>query len=321
MTFDPFFDVNVATTADLPTRHVHSVLIGFFLCSFDNINGVQILYSSPAKLRKDLNELSVLKTHCIWKMEKIPLRIDLRFSEFNYSAFQLDINQHYSFTDIEQPIFVVVLKIWKAGKKIPARRFFEFKTNLEQSFSKDTQLLYKHNILAKNPTRKREFRELSSKMSNIEKKLKKLWKNFEEQIDKYYFLHNGQLEDEVNISPIPKEEGICTKDLFKVRIRMRTIATDENPNHLILVLINQGEDLEDVRIQVSKSTDFFSETHWEQRLEIWPRKEEIFLEFFKDDEIQKYLIKVSSHETTVTIKSLEVGKSISHVFLEEPVQN
>lgn len=318
MSFDPFFKVNVATTADKSTRNIHSVLIGFFLCSFDNANGVQILFSSPTKLQKDSNELNILKTHCVWKMEKIPLRIDLKFSEFNYSAFQLDFEKEIFSEMIELPLFVVVLKIWKAGDKIPVERLITFKTDLEQNFSKDIELLYKFNIYAKNPIKRREIRELSSRIPNIEKELRKLWIKLIREIENRYF-SDLKLEEDTVIPSISRQQEIRNRDLFKSRIGIRTITLEENPDQLILVLINQGKDLEDVNIQLSKRTDFFSETHWEQRIDLWPYKEEIFLDFSKSDITQKFLIKISSHEATVTIKSFEVGRSISHIHLEETV--
>jgi hypothetical protein len=321
MNSDPFFEINVATAADKEFYMVDSLLLGFFVCSFDHTHGVQILYSYPSKLQNDFNELNILRTHCIWKMERIPLRIDLKFSEFVYSAFQLDYTYHEEVSKHEEaPQFVTILKLWKAGKKIPSRIFLELKTKLERDYHKDLNLLYKRNELALNPIKKREFKELSKPIREIENKLLTLWREFESQVDNYKVPANDRIQAE-SPSEIPTKEEVCTPNLFKKKIDMRTFTLDENTNQLMVVLTNQWMNLEDVRIHISKNTDFFSETHWQQRLDEWPFKEELILEFSKSDLVQNFLIKISSNKTTIAILSLEVSSSVNFIPIEKSPQN
>ncbi|MFX0174503.1 MAG: hypothetical protein ACFE9L_21710 [Candidatus Hodarchaeota archaeon] len=307
MNSDPFFEIDVATVADKELYMFDSLLLGFFVCSFDHTHGVQILYSYPTKMQNDSNELNILRTHCIWKMERIPLRIDLKFSEFVYSAFQLDYTSQENVSKHEEaPQFVTVLKLWKSGKKIPSRIFLEFKTNLESDFHNDLNLLYKRNKLALNPIKKREFRDLLKSTREIENKLLTLWRKFETQVSDYKVPLNDRTQAETSSETTIKEE-VCPTDLFKKKIDIRTFTLEENMKQLMVVLTNQWQDLEDVRIHVSKNTDFFSETHWQQRLEEWPFKEELILEFSKSDVVQNFLIKISSNKTTIAILSLEVS--------------
>ncbi|MFX0052141.1 MAG: hypothetical protein ACFE8U_12730 [Candidatus Hermodarchaeota archaeon] len=307
MNSDPFFEINVATAADKELYMFDSLLLGFFVCSFDHTHGVQILYSYPTKMQNDSNELNILRTHCIWKMERIPLRIDLKFSEFVYSAFRLDYTSQENISKHEEaPQFITILKLWKSGKKIPSRIFLELKTNLETDFQNDLNLLYKRNKLALNPIKKREFRELSKSTREIENKLLTLWRKFETQVSYYKVPLNDRIQAETSSETTIKEKE-CTTDLFKKKIDMRTFTLEENTKQLMVILTNQWQNLKDVRIHVSKNTDFFSETHWQQRLEEWPFKEEIILEFSKSDVVQNFLIKISSNKTTIAILSLEVS--------------
>ena len=78
----------------------------------------------------------------------------------------------------------------------------------------------------------------------------------------------------------------------------------------MVILINQSEYLRDVLIQVSRRTEFFSEPIWEQELGEWPLKEDLILEFPRSNEVENYLIRISSKKTTIDIKSLEVGTAI-----------
>jgi hypothetical protein len=321
MNSDPFFEINVATAADKELYMFDSLLLGFFVCSFDHTHGVQILYSYPTKMQNDSNELNILRTHCIWKMERIPLRIDLKFSEFLYSAFQLDYTSHENISKNEEaPQFVTIVKFWKSGKRIPSRIFLELKTNLERNFRNDLNLLYKRNKLALNPIKKREFKELSKSAREIENKLLTLWREFETQVDDYKVPVNDITKDETSSETIIKEE-VCTTDLFKKKIEMRTFPSEENTKELLVVLTNQWQNLEDVRIHISKNTDFFSETHWQQRLEEWPFKEELILEFSKSDVVQNFLIKISSNKTTIAILSLEVSSSVNVIPTDKSPQN
>ncbi|MFX0184632.1 MAG: hypothetical protein ACFE95_16240 [Candidatus Hodarchaeota archaeon] len=321
MNSDPFFEIDVATAADKELYMVDSLLLGFFVCSFDHTRGVQILYSYPLKLKSDFNELNILRTHCIWKMERIPLRIDLKFSEFIYSAFQLDYPNHEDVSNHETvPQFITIVKLWKAGKKIPSRIFLELKTKLEKEYHNDLNLLYKRSELALNPIKKREFKELSKPVREIENKLLTLWREFESQVDDYKAPANDRMQVETS-SEISSKEDVCTPNLFKKKIDMRTFTLEEDTNRLMVVLTNQWQNLEDVRIHISKNTDFFSETHWQQRLDEWPFKEELILEFSKSDVVQNFLIKISSNKTTIAILSLEVSSSVNFIPIEKHPQD
>lgn len=308
MNIDPFFDTSIETTTDKQTLGSKMGLIGIFVCSFDTTHGLQILYSYPTKLQKDQNEVNILKTHCVWKIENIPLRIDLKFSEFVYSAFQLqNASQEEVSATIHRPLYGIVIKIWKDSDPIPTNVFAEFKTTLEMNVGSDLKLLYKRKRLASNPIRKREYNELSKKTNKIEHYLKDSWKRFIDRLSDTIEPFHINIEFPADSKMMPIETSLCSQDLFKQKITMRVLSTEENINRIMIVLINQSENLKDVLIHVSKSTEFFSEPIWEQELEEWPLKEDLILELFKSDVVENYLIKISSRKTTIDIKSLEVG--------------
>ena len=85
---NPFSDLtNKKSDFDEQISASRTGLLAFFLCSFDTTRGLQILFSSPKKLPHGNDELDILKTHCVWKIEKTPLRIDLKFSDYQNRVF------------------------------------------------------------------------------------------------------------------------------------------------------------------------------------------------------------------------------------------
>ncbi|UCE14921.1 MAG: hypothetical protein JSV04_07005 [Candidatus Heimdallarchaeota archaeon] len=309
MNIDPFFETKHDKITTKESFDSKVGIIGFFLCSFDTTSGLQILFSHPSKLQNEKNETNILKTHCVWKIENIPLRIDLKFSEFIYSAFQLqDPLETEKFISFDRPLYGIVIKKWKDSNPLPTRNMVEFKTIIETGIGSDLSLLYKRKIVASNPIRRREYKELSKKTASLEQFLKDSWKKFVNQLED----DQGSSTENLEHLPDPTkiETSLCAQDLFKQKISMRILSPEEDSNRLMVVLVNQSESLQDVLIHVSKRTEFFSEPVWEQELDNWPLKEDLILEFDKSDEVEKYLIKISSRKTTIDIKSLEVGTSV-----------
>ncbi|MFX1505390.1 MAG: hypothetical protein ACFFDC_04660 [Promethearchaeota archaeon] len=306
MNIDPFFETSIKTSPDKQTFDAKVGLIGFFLCSFDTTHGLQILFSYPAKLQNDKNEINILKTHCVWKIENVPLRIDLKFSEFVYSAFQLQRPKEEPQTE-DNVIYGIVIKNWKDTKPIPNETFLNFKTNMEKKISSHLDLLYNCERLESNPIRKREYKELLKQTTKIEQELKSIWKKFCGRVTEKRSIQTTEIiPATVSTSMAPIETALCAYDLFKQKITMRVLPSEETGG-LMVILINQSENLRDVLIQVSRRTEFFSEPIWEQELEEWPLKEDLILEFPRSDRIENYLIRISSKKTTIDIKSLEVG--------------
>ncbi|MFX1516317.1 MAG: hypothetical protein ACFFC6_08410 [Promethearchaeota archaeon] len=309
MNIDPFFETNIRTS---PKKHAFDSkvgLMGFFLCSFDTTHGLQILFSYPTKLQNDKNEINILKTHCVWKIENVPLRIDLKFSEFVYSAFQLQTTQESS--PMRDPtIYGIVIKNWKDTYPIPNETYLNFKNNLEDKIGSDLELLYTREKLESNPIRRREYNELQKQTIKVEQKLESMWMKFISEVNKKTSTPTTEIiPSPANLSMAPIETTLCAHDLFKQRITMRVLPS-EDTGGLMVILINQSENLREVLIQVSRSTEFFSEPIWEQELEEWPLKEDLILEFPRSDTPENYLIKISSKKATIDIKSLEVGTAV-----------
>lgn len=283
-------------------------LLAFFLCSFDTTRGLQILFSSPKKLKKNQDELDILKTHCVWKIEKIPLRIDLKFSDFIYSAFQLHepLEEEITATK-EKPLYGIVFKILKDSKQLPIETLNDFKLKIEQEEGSNLSILSKQNLLESNPIKRKKYKLLKEKSISIHKHLEYMWKEFKSQIINFVeqsFKIETSSSD--NFTLLPIEVNYCSPDYYKKKIAMRTAITAENPEQLLVMLLNQTESLRDVIIQVSKIKDFFSETIWVQELPKWPLKEELVLEFSKPDIDENYLIKITSRKRTIDIKSFEL---------------
>ena len=309
MNIDPFFETSIKTSPDKHAFDSKVGLIGFFLCSFDTTHGLQILFSYPPKLQKDKNEINILKTHCVWKIENVPLRIDLKFSEFVYSAFQLQRPEGTHAED--NTIYGIVIKNWKDTKPIPNETFLNFKTSMEKKISSHLDLLYNRERLESNPIRRREYKELLKQTTKIEQELKSIWKKFSGRVNEKRSVQTTEIiPTPVNTVMAPIETALCAHDLFKQKITMRALPSEETGG-LMVILINQSENLRDVLIQVSKRTEFFSEPIWEQELEEWPLKEDLILEFPRSNIIENYLIRISSKKTTIDIKSLEVGTAIA----------
>lgn len=309
MDVDPFFDVNFQLEHKNNSLDSNVGVIGFFLCSFDAIKGLQVLFAFPSSLSENQNEVSILKTHCIWKLDDIPIRIDLKFSEFVYSAFQLHFSLQQEQSASNDVVYGIILKLWKDNNPIDSDAIYNLKTQLEEKFCHDFPLIYKSKQLESNPVMKRTFTELQPKIREIERNLIAEWQIFKENLMK---------KVQTTVKPIipssvtdfaPSDAGVCAKDFFKDRIKLRVHELDENPQNLLVVLENPNEDLFDVKIVVSKSSAFFGETIWEETLDNWPMKEDLILEFDKGSESETYLIKISSRNSTIAIKSIEINNT------------
>ncbi|MHA1966279.1 MAG: hypothetical protein ACW964_00630 [Candidatus Hodarchaeales archaeon] len=309
MSIDPFSDLT-SKKSDVNEQISASKtgLLAFFLCSFDTTRGLQILFSSPRKLQKNRDELDILKTHCVWKIEKIPLRIDLKFSDFIYSAFQLHglLEEEITATK-EKPLYGIVFKILKDSIQIPIETLNDFKFKIELEEGSNLSTLSKQKLLESNPIKRKKYKLLTDKSINIHKHLEYMWKEFKNQIiDSMGQSFEVETLSSDNFALLPTEVNYCSTDYFKRKIAMRTATTIENPDQLLVMLLNQTEKLKDVIIQVSKVIDLFSETIWVQEVPEWPLKEELVLEFSKSDIDENYLIKITSRRRTIDIKSLEL---------------
>ncbi len=312
MNIDPFLEPNIeATDSDKKILESKTGLIGFFVCSFDITRGLQILFSSPRKLEKSQNELDILKTHYIWKIEKIPLRIDLKFSEFTYTAFQIHyFKEEEIIATVEKPLYGIIIKILRESKPIPAQKLLDFKLKIEKEVGNSFKILSKRKILESNPVKREKYKKLSEEANHIYIHLEDKWIEFKKQIMDLYESQEIELKKINNTSLLSKDGSLWAKSLIKKKISMRTISTKENPNKILVMLVNQNETLKDVIIHVSKTMELFSETIWVQELPEWPMKEELILEFTKSDLDENYLIKISSRKTTVDIKTLEIKANI-----------
>ena len=304
MNVDPF-SFNTTMVEKEPRIQSQSDLIGFYICSFDISQGLQVLYSYPLKLKANQEEVNTLKTHCIWRIEYIPIRIDLKFSEFIYSAFQLhELSSQEVVATIDKPLYGVILKLWKDGPPISSGTLKEFKKDLQELHWDDINLLFRRQSLSSNPSRRREYKKLFSDVLRIEKSLLTTWESFRGKISrtKVTLQPTNEVDDPNSILP---NKGVCAADVFKRIITLRVVTIKES-DQIILILINNGKLLKDVNITVSKSTDFFSEILWQQSVDEWPTKEDLVLEFNRSNELTNYLIKISSKNRTVAMKSLEI---------------
>jgi hypothetical protein len=87
---------------------------------------------------------------------------------------------------------------------------------------------------------------------------------------------------------------------------MRLVRPADLSGEVLVILTNIKESLDDVIIQVSSVSDFFSETLWDQFLDEWPVKEEVILEFSQTSDVEKYQIKIIGSGRTIMIKTIEI---------------
>ena len=304
MNVDPF-SFNTSMVEKEPQVQSHSSLIGFYICSFDISQGLQVLYSYPSKLKANQEEVNTLKTHFIWRFEFIPIRIDLKFSEFIYSGFQLNKSSSQEIVaTVKDPLFGVILKLWKDGPFIPQDILNEFKKDLQELHWDDINLLFRQQSLSSNPSRRREYKKLLPEVQRVEKSLKTAWKSFQGNIT-----HANVLQVSANAvidtSTILPKKGVSPADLFKRKITLRIVSIKDS-DQIFAILVNNGKLLKEVSITVSKHTDFFSEILWQQSVDLWPTKEDLVLEFQRSNVITNYLVKISSKNRTIAMKSLMI---------------
>jgi len=306
MNNDPFFNTKSEDEEDSIQTRTALTEAGFFLCSFDNLNGLLVLFTVPSYLKNDQNEVNILKTHCIWRMDDIPIRIDLKITDNVYAAFLLGGSTQLDYINPNQRIYAVVIKLSK-DQKIENKSFLDLKEQIEQIIIPNVELLHNREKYSSNPLKRKLLTENATKIKKVEKQLEETWNAFKFNLTQF----------DRNIAIItPLKETIEEKlpdmskystPLYKQKISLRTFSTNDDPDQIHVILVNEKNiDLKDVLIHVSKHSEFFSETVWEQKLDLWPQKEDIILDFTQSDEPQNYLIKISSRKTTVAIKSLKI---------------
>ncbi|MHA1330919.1 MAG: hypothetical protein ACTSR2_07570, partial [Candidatus Hodarchaeales archaeon] len=182
----------------------------------------------------------------------------------------------------------------------------ELKSVIEEKLGPQIILLHKKKKLKSNPLKRKEYKEIKEKVRPVEELLRKHWNFFVAQYQILWTTTKSKSEGEERTSEKTTHDAHMKESgLFKPKIKMR-IYNDEEPGKVLVILANESKDITDVLIHVSKRTEFFSETIWEQKLAVWPSKEDIILEFNKSNEQQNFLIKISSKKNTITIKSLDI---------------
>ncbi len=308
MNLDPFSKDLLIIEKGISNDSIPSSLLGFYICSFEVAHGLQILYSYPKILRKNNDELNILKTHTIWRIEHIPLRIDLKFSEFIYAAFQLHKKKGEKvLATQDQPLYGLVLKLWKDGEPISSDILKEFKTELEENHWQHIEFLYKRELIKLNPTQHRRYKDLLKESDGIEQSIKQLWKTFNNKIFHYQINKESVTEEIVDTAIFHRRKNDSQETFFRERITLNIIETVEMPDEFLIILVNHLDHLDNVSIEVSRRTDFFSEIMWEQVLEEWPIKEELILEFPRSPKTENFLIKIRSNDQTIAIKSLKTN--------------
>ncbi|MHA1974121.1 MAG: hypothetical protein ACTSW1_14070 [Candidatus Hodarchaeales archaeon] len=303
MYLDPFFSDKSEGEKHADMDLTNSSNLSMFLCLFDVVQGLQVFFSVPDKLKEDKDEINILKTHCIWKIDKIPMRIDLKFSNYTYAAYLLNINpENGGKSGTNDIIYGLVIKLPKKVNVSENTLMIELKSVIEEKLGPQIMLLHMKNKLKSNPLKRKEYKELKAKTRPVEELLKKHWNFF---VTQYQILNQATKNKEEDKEKQTNNTPLKKPGLFKPKIKMR-VYHDQEPDKILVILGNDGKDITDVLIHVSKRTEFFSETIWEQKLAVWPSKEDIILEFHKSDQKQNFLIKISSKKNTLTIKSLDI---------------
>lgn len=306
MNSDPFFDTELNHSEDSTLSKITPSTSGFFLCSFDNINGLLILFTTPSYLKNDQNEVNILKTHCIWRIDDIPVRIDLKITEYLYAAFLLDEKSFSNYIKSNNRIYAIIIKL-SEDQQIENTVFLNLKKKIEQIISPNIDLLHKREKYSSNPLKKKFFKENASRIIEIERQLEEAWNSFKFNLQQFNANVTSTVTSEEILEENVPESSKYTTPLYKQKISMRTFSSNDDPGQIHVILYNEKNiDLKDVLIHVSKHSEFFSETVWEQKLDYWPQKEDIILDFTQSDEIQNYLIKISSRKITIAIKSLKI---------------
>jgi hypothetical protein len=229
----------------------------------------------------------------------------LKFSEFIYSGFQLHKSSSQDIVaTFEDPLFGVILKLWKDGPFIPQDLLNEFKKDLLELHWDDINLLFRQQSLSSNPSRRREYKKLLPEIQRVVESLKTAWKSFQGKISHANVIPKSKI-GKINSNAIQMDKGVSPVDLFKRKITMRIVSIKDS-NQIFVILFNNGKLLKEVSITVSKRTDFFSEILWQQSVDLWPTKEDLVLEFQRSNVITNYLVKISSKNRTIAMKSLMI---------------
>ncbi|MHA1269472.1 MAG: CBS domain-containing protein [Candidatus Helarchaeota archaeon] len=311
-----------------------------FLCYFDEARGHLPLYTYPARLKNDENELKIIKIHSIWFLD-ISLKnnlqhVDLEFHNKVYMAVKflgkswrektragleketpetyvliLSIPKQFSFLGSEllmslySKIHIHADKLYILIKKELAS-YKVIKSEKDKTIIKEGKLIeeelnkYCENLLPDIPSDLEKFESIASSETRKNQKLA------------YLFLK--ELSQTPPSEP-RKFEISVDEDLDRIRedrslfikpVIIKSIETIEGNQKLQLVLKNQTKNLRDIRIQICKIEEFFETSCWETTVDVWYANEELIFKYPIADINDKFQINVENIQDRVKLLTKEI---------------
>ncbi|MHA1248685.1 MAG: CBS domain-containing protein [Candidatus Helarchaeota archaeon] len=309
-----------------------------FLCYFDEARGHLPIFTYPAYLKNDENELRIIKIHSIWFLDTTDSvqHIDLEYHDKIYLALKflgkswrektragldkdtpetyvliLSIDKQYAFlgsdllmslyskiNQYKDELYILIKKELASYKVIKTEKD---KTIIKEGMLIEEELTkYCETLLPQLPNNLENVEDIISAETRNNQKLAYLFLN---EISQKHPSEPRKFEISVDDKgAIAKEK----RNLFVKPIIIKSIETIDGNQKLQLILKNQTHNLKNIRIQISKIEEFFETSSWETTIDIWYANEELVFKYPITDVNDKFQINVESLSDGVKLLSKEI---------------
>ncbi|MHA1229421.1 MAG: CBS domain-containing protein [Candidatus Helarchaeota archaeon] len=309
-----------------------------FLCYFDEARGHLPIFTYPAYLKNDENELRIIKIHSIWFLDTTDSvqHIDLEYHDKIYLALKflgkswrektragldkdtpetyvliLSIDKQYAFlgsdllmslyskiNQYKDELYILIKKELASYKVIKTEKD---KTIIKEGMLIEEELTkYCETLLPQLPNNLENVEDIISAETRNNQKLAYLFLN---EISQKHPSEPRKFEISVD------DKGVIAKEkrnLFVKPIIIKSIETIDGNQKLQLILKNQTHNLKNIRIQISKIEEFFETSSWETTIDIWYANEELVFKYPITDVNDKFQINVESLSDGVKLLSKEI---------------
>ena len=314
-------------------------IYNIFLCYFDEKIGHLPLYTFPAYLKHDKNEIKIIKIHSIWFLD-INSQSNLQHVDLDYhNKIYLAIKflgkswrekERAGLKKDTPETYVLILSILKQYSFLGSNLLMSVFSKIH-NYSDELYILIKKEIASKKILKNEKDRTVIDEGNVIveelnkicEKLLPKIPQNSEleslasaetKKNQKLAFLFLQEMSQNTPAEPrnfdISVKEDIDKKTedraIFIKPIIIKSIETIDYNEKIQLTLKNQNKDLRNIRIQISRIEEFFETSSWETTVDIWFANEELVFKYPLSNIKEKFQIIVENKDDGSKIITKEI---------------
>ena len=305
-----------------------------FLCYFDECRGHIPLYTFPAELKYDENELRIIKIHSIWflnsESQEDLSHVDLEYGEKIYLAMKFKgkswrTKNRAGLQDTTPETYVLILSLPREYSFLGSDLIISLFSKIKE-FSNSLYILIKAELasqkLIKTEKDKTIIREGKAIENDIHKVCSKLLPNLSPDISTLKSLVSAEtkkqeklayllFQDMVSKAPekprefqvsIDTDKNKEKRKFFVKKIKIIDIKLSPTNDKLKLTVKNFAEDLKSIKIQISQVKSFFETSNWETLVDTWYSGEELVFQYPITDFDVIFQLKISKADGEVLLR-------------------